>query len=256
MIVLKICRRLFILLFFVGFWGLYCSAGNASADDLVVPEKVFLFDTVVEGTPVVHEFIVKNNGKAPVQLLRVRTDCGCSAVTHPPAIAAGSAEAITIKLDTNGYGGQRITKTATIDTSSVEVPSVALTLVGQVDIFARIEPQRLSLRGKPGEAISGKVTIARLPRYPFRIVETRARTGSDIAFQLAETAGGYELDVQVTRNQPGRVFDTIVLRTDSPVKPELQVGIYLQILDPQAKPAADFRLVPISPEGKTQADPS
>ncbi|WP_028323208.1 DUF1573 domain-containing protein [Desulfatirhabdium butyrativorans] len=256
MSVLKICRRRFILLFLIGFLGLYFSAGNAFAEDLVVPEKVFLFDTVVEGTPVVHGFIVKNKGKAPVQLLRVRTDCGCSAVTHPPAIAAGGAETITIKLDTNGYGGQRITKTATIETSSVEVPSVALTLIGQVDIFARVEPQRLSLRGKAGEALSGKVRIVRLPQYPFRIVETRARTGSDIAFQLAETAGGYELDVKAIRNQPGRAFDTILMKTDSPVKPELQVSVYLQILDPNAKPASEMRLIPISPESKTQADPS
>lgn len=256
MIMLKICRRLFILLFSVGFWGLHFFVGNASALDLIVPEKVFPFDTVVEGTPVVHEFIVKNAGKAPVQLLRVRTDCGCSAVSHPPAIAAGGAETITIKLDTNGYGGQRISKTTTIETSSVEVPRVALTLVGQVDIFARIEPRRLSLRGKPGEAIIGKVRIIRLPQYPFRIVDTRARTGSDIAFQLTETAGGYELDVKAMRNQPGRAFDTILLKTDSPVKPELEVGVYLQILDPNTKPASEMRLIPITPEGKTQADPS
>lgn len=253
---LKTCRGLFILLFFIGFLGIPFFVGSAFAEDIIVPDKVFLFDNVAEGIPVVHEFIVENKGKSPVQLLRVRTDCGCSAVTHPPSIAAGGAEKITIKLDTNGYGGQRISKTATVETSSVEVPSVALTLVGQVDIFANIEPQRLSLRGKAGETLSGKVTIARLPKYPFRIVDTRARTGSDIAFRLAETSGGYELDVTSTRSLPGRAFDTILLKTDSPVKPELQVGVYLQIIDPNAKPASEMRMVPISPEGKSQADPS
>lgn len=256
MIVFEICRKFFVLSFSVGLLAPYFFGATAGAKDLVIPEKVFAFGTVVEGTPVVHEFIVKNEGKEAVRLLRVRTDCGCSTVSHPPAVPAGGTEKITVKLDTNGYGGQRISKGATIETTSADAPGVVLTLIGQVDVFARIEPPRLSLRGNPGEPITGKVTIARLPRYPFRILDTRARTGSDIAFHLAETSGGYELDVTAIRKQPGRAFDMIMLRTDSPIKPELEVSVFLQIIDPNAKPASELRLIPISPEGKQQAGPS
>ncbi len=51
--------------------------GHALADqksEAFLPEPVFAFDPVREGDTVTHDFIIKNKGKAPLEILKVDTD--------------------------------------------------------------------------------------------------------------------------------------------------------------------------------------
>jgi hypothetical protein len=102
-----------------------------------------------------------------------------------------------------------------------------------VEKFVTIRPSEVRLRGFTGEEIKRKVTIIPAPKYPFKIVNVRARDGKDISYQLSEEKSEnglrYALMVENKRAQQGSYFDIITLETDSKIRPELQIRVYGQL---------------------------
>jgi hypothetical protein len=45
----------------------------AKAPQAFLPESVYEFQPVLEGTQVVHEFVLKNRGEAPLNILQVKS---------------------------------------------------------------------------------------------------------------------------------------------------------------------------------------
>jgi hypothetical protein len=135
-----------------------------------------------------------------------------------------------LKVNTKNYGGQTFRKTAQVVTNDPDKPVLSLAISGPVEKFALIKPAIVSLRGYTGSAIKRTVAIRPLPKYPFRIVDIEARDGKFIEFDLADdtTAGkkGYLLTVFNTRSDRGSYRDTIILKTDSKLKPELSLPVY------------------------------
>ncbi len=121
-------------------------------------------------------------------------------------------------------------KTAGVYTNDKSRPRQDLVISGPVEKFATIRPQHVSLRGYAGDSIKGVVTIIPEKKYPFKILDARARNGQNINIQLDEVkkSGGqaYELKVENLRQKTGRYYDTIILKTDSKVRPELNVRVY------------------------------
>jgi hypothetical protein len=99
-----------------------------------------------------------------------------------------------------------------------------------------ITPKVLRLVGKAGTPIRGTVTITPEEKYPFKIIAALARRGADIGYTLEEGKGpggnGYLLTVENRKSEKGRYFDTIVLKTDSRIKPEIVIQVSGQIVDP------------------------
>ena len=121
-------------------------------------------------------------------------------------------------------------KTANVYTNDKNRPQQDLVISGQVDSFATIRPQHISLRGQVGDSIKGVVSIIPEKKYPFKIIDARAETGKNISIQLDEiknsNGAGYELKVENLSQKSGRYYDTIILKTDSKVQPELSVKVY------------------------------
>ncbi len=75
-------------------------------------------------------FIIKNVGKAPVTISRVKSSCGCSVATKPTGpILPNETEKIGIKYDTKRLG--RFSKTIVV-TSNAENGLVKLRITGNV----------------------------------------------------------------------------------------------------------------------------
>lgn len=95
------------------------------------------------------------------------------------------------------------------------------------------------LRANAGEPLSGAVIIEPDPKYPFRVLETKPKIGTEIQAKIFEKQIGsvksYILTVENLKKDPGRYYDVVVLRIDSPIKPEIQISVYGQILDPPKK---------------------
>jgi hypothetical protein len=66
---LKVC--LFLVLLAAP--GLQAAEGQSSAPKAVVPEAVYEFPAIPEGEYVVHDFVIRNQGDAVLNVLRVKT---------------------------------------------------------------------------------------------------------------------------------------------------------------------------------------
>lgn len=121
-------------------------------------------------------------------------------------------------------------KTAGVYTNDQSLPRQDLVVTGQVENFVTIRPRHVSLRGYTGDSIKGTVTIIPEKKYPFKILEARAQNGKNINIELGDVKNSrgtaYELKVENLRQETGRYYDTIVLKTDSKIRPELKVKVY------------------------------
>jgi len=121
-------------------------------------------------------------------------------------------------------------KTAGVYTNDKSHPQQDLVISGLVEKFTTIRPRHVSLRGYAGDSIKSKVTIIPVKKYPFKILDARAQKGENINIVLAEvkksSGQAWELKVENLRKKTGRYYDTIILTTDSIVRPQLNVRVY------------------------------
>ncbi|MBL0712343.1 MAG: hypothetical protein JJV98_01470 [Desulfosarcina sp.] len=129
-------------------------------------------------------------------------------------------------------------KTATVLSNDPARPRLGLTMSGHVDTFAQIKPQHVLIRGYAGEPIRRQLTVVPSKEHPFRITRVKAKLGTNIkiAWKEEDTARGktYVIEVENTKAEKGRYYDTLYLFTDSPLKPKIPVQVRGSIA---AKPA-------------------
>ncbi len=120
-------------------------------------------------------------------------------------------------------------KKATIHSNDPGRPQLALTVSGHVDPFAQIKPEHIIIRGYLGEPLSRRLTVVPSRKHPFAITGVQAKHGDNIkiAWQAKDTPQGktYIVDVENTRTEKGRYYDTLYLITDSTLRPKIPVQV-------------------------------
>ncbi len=194
------------------------------APAITVRETVFDFGTLLEGKKAVHKFVVKNTGNAPLVIEEIKTTCGCTTADYTRGgIAPGAEGEVTLQVDTKGYGGQKITKTATVVTNDPKTKDVNLQIDGKVAVFADIEPKSIKLVGSPDETVRAVVKIVPTKAYPFHIIG-KPETGKDTYRCTLEEMGGiYLLTAENLAKENTLYFDNVVLKTDNPDNPEIKI---------------------------------
>ena len=121
-------------------------------------------------------------------------------------------------------------KTAGVFTNDKSRPRQDLVITGQVEKFVTINPRHINLRGNAGDTIKAKVILIPEKKYPFKILNVRAKNGKYINFRLEEIKQSantaYEIRVENLKQDTGRYYDTIIVETDSKIRPQLDVRVY------------------------------
>ena len=118
-----------ILLLLNIFLTLSCSKtdNNKNIDSSVIEnmteikfERTVLDFKLVEAGEVVQgSFIFTNEGKYPLVIYEVNTSCGCTVADYPRGeIAAGEKGSISVKYDSEGSSGMRISKEVTVNANT------------------------------------------------------------------------------------------------------------------------------------------
>jgi len=93
----------------------------------------------------------------------------------------------------------------------------------------------VKLEGAVGEEIKRTITITANEKYPFKIINARAKVGKDIRYELKEIkqSGGekYLLYVENLKKQKGRYYDIIYLKTNKRPLPEIIIRVQGNITD-------------------------
>ena len=121
-------------------------------------------------------------------------------------------------------------KSAGVYTNDKTRPRQDLVISGEVEKFVTIRPQHANMRGFVGDLIKGTVTIIPEKKYPFKILNLRAQDGKYIKYQLAEIkesdSMAYTLNIENLKKDAGRYYDSIILETDSKIRPQLSIRVY------------------------------
>jgi hypothetical protein len=130
-------------------------------------------------------------------------------------------------------------KTAGVYTNDKKRPRQDLVISGEVEKFVTIRPQHANMRGFVGDLIKGTVTIIPEKKYPFKILNLRAQDGKYIKYQLAEIkesdSMAYTLNIENLKKDAGRYYDSIILETDSKIRPQLSIRVYGYLRPPKTK---------------------
>lgn len=133
-------------------------------------------------------------------------------------------------------------KSAEVMSNDPREPVVHLVVAGPVDKFVTINPRMLNLRGTAGDHLQGTLTVVPEEKYPFRLTGVQSREGrvrADFSPSQQEGRPGYTIRVENIKSDAGSFSDTLVMKTDSSVQPELEarVYVYLRAADGQEKKA-------------------
>ena len=209
-------------------------AGKAPA--VVTPESAYTFEAVAEGDPVLHDFIIRNKGNAVLNILDIKTTCGCTTASIPGPIPPGAEGTISVRFNTTGYGGNTVQKTIKVKTDDPTAPELSLTITGPVDKIYTLSPDNVRLQGVLGQEITQTVTLIPEKGHPFSVKGVTAKRGKSIRFRFTEVkdpeGARYEIVVENTRQEPGPYFDTLFVQTDSTTKPEIKIPVYGSIRKP------------------------
>ena len=135
-----------------------------------------------------------------------------------------------------------------METNEKEHPKLYLSISGPVEKVVTITPRRVKLKGIIGKKITQTVTIMPEQKYPFKVKSTSAKKGTDVSFKLdeikrgKENKVGYSLLIENKRKKVGRYYDTITLKTDSKVQPEINIRVSGDIL--LEKPTPSLKTTP------------
>jgi len=120
-----------------------------------------------------------------------------------------------------------VTKSIVVVSNDPAQPRATVILSGKVAAFASISPKIVKLAGAPGQPIRETVTIQPAADYPFKIVEATVKKGEHIKVAVQEADGPpFRLLVENLKSDKGRYFDTIYLKTDNPLRPVIEIGVF------------------------------
>lgn len=124
-----------------------------------------------------------------------------------------------------------------IYTDDKKRPTLGLHLFGKVEKFAIIKPTRARLTGRAGKEIKTLVRIIPKKKYPFKLAAQKEARGKNISYSIeqiaTQTGKEYLLTLKNMKRAKGRYSETITLKTDSTVQPEIKIRVYGNIIEPK-----------------------
>ena len=208
--------------------ALLLGGSGAHAGDgtgVVFPEPAFDFGRVVRGHLVEHEFVVRNEGTAPVRLQRANLTPPLLATRMPGVIAPGATARIVTRLDTaplqGAFQGEII-----VYLDDPAQPQVALSFDGEVVGTIEVAPMpALFVVGQRGQGAASSVELINHEAEPLQILDVR-HSPEALSTSIDALVPGqrYRLNVVLRPDGPaGRRSDPIVVATSSPTTPSIRI---------------------------------
>jgi hypothetical protein len=236
------------------------AAGQALHPRAVLPEPVYDAGGVAKGEKISHDFLIRNDGEAPLEISDVRPACGCTVAEFDRAIAPGESGSVRAVLDTTTFDGP-IAKDITVFTNDPVNPQLRLSVKADVRPYLFIQPGYARFvqaqQSEPGmvDQIVFTTTFDDLrileveSPYPFLAVSYREATAED---EPREHGVGRQWVVTLTLDYAkapvGTLAEYVTLHTNHPNQPiaKLPVSGFVRPMIAVTPPAADFGEIDVS----------
>jgi Protein of unknown function (DUF1573) len=135
---------------------LFAQAAGAGKPKAVAAEPTVDVGSIAKGDSVNHDFVIQNEGGAPLEITRVNPACGCTVVSFDKLIAPGKTGIIHSSVDTTAFNGP-IAKGITVYTNDPENPQIQLTIKAKVEPYIFVKPGYARYTTVQGEAQEGSI---------------------------------------------------------------------------------------------------
>lgn len=149
--------------------------GAAGKPKAVAVEPIKDVGFVTKGEMASNEFVIRNDGDAPLELREVRAACGCTVADYDKVIAPGKTGKVRVTVDTKSFNGPTA-KGVTVYTNDPAAPTLELTVRADVGQFIKIKPGYARFISVQGEEKEGKIvqTLWTPDKSPLEIVKVES----------------------------------------------------------------------------------
>jgi len=112
--------------------------------------------TVSKGDKIVHDFVIKNEGDADLQITNVQPACGCTVADFDKVIKPGQTGKVHAVVDSSTFSGP-ISKGVSVFTNDPEHPQIELTIHAKVEPYISIKPGYARYITVQGEPLEGNI---------------------------------------------------------------------------------------------------
>ena len=128
----------------------------AAKPKVVVEEAVKDVGVVPKGDKIAQDFVLKNEGTAPLEITDVRPACGCTVAEFDKTIAPGQSGRVHAVIDTSTFNGP-IAKGVAVFTNDPATPQLELTVKAKVASYLEAKPGYARFITVQGEGKQGEI---------------------------------------------------------------------------------------------------
>lgn len=115
------------------------AAPSESGPRVIMPEPVFDAGKIAKGEKITHDFVIRNDGEATLEITDVRPACGCTVADYDRTIAPGASGKVHAVVDTTTFAGP-ISKGITVLTNDPVNPRLQLSVKAVVQPYLFVQP--------------------------------------------------------------------------------------------------------------------
>lgn len=209
---------------------------TASGPKAVIEEPIFDAGKVAKGEDVVHDFVIRNEGDAPLNITDVRPACGCTVAQYDKVVPAGGTGKVHAVVNTTTFDGG-ISKGITVLTDDPQNPRLILTVKALVQpmIYVRpgyarfIQPQ-LSDPGVVEELVFAEdfpdleIVEAKSP-FPYLTVDYRKATEEEKQKEVPGNQWVVTLTLDYGKAPVGALADYVHLVSNHPIQKDVPIPV-------------------------------
>jgi uncharacterized protein DUF1573 len=238
------------------------AAGKPKA---VVAEPIKDAGIVKKSDKVTHDFIIRNEGDAVLEITNVQPACGCTVVEFDKSIAPGQSGKVHAVLDTADFAGP-IAKGVTVFTNDPDTPQIELTIRAKVEPRIAVKPgyaryivvQKESVQGTIGQTLWApdgtpiEVTGVESP-WPFLKVTYREAKPEERIPNVEGRQWRIEMTLANDEAKVGALTDYVTVHTTHPQQKIVQIPVsgFVRPVMAVTPPRADFGNISLKEPVKT-----
>ena len=216
--------------------SLFFAAAACAAPELAVEQGTYNFGSIAQGKKVQHNFSIRNNGDAPLQIKQLNAACGCTAAKPSSStIPPGRSAEIQVIFDSANFSG-KVQKSVTMTTNAGKTPSYTFQMEGVVEELLQVTPRQLSLGPMTsGVAKQVSITVTNKGNSSVKLLSVNTNSTSlqiKSAIKNAEVKPGETgaIELTITARSEAKVLSGYVhIATNNPQKKEITVPVYASV---------------------------
>jgi len=226
---------LLMTIFWLGVAASFADQAESSGPTAVALGTIKDFGVVDKGQRVTHEFLIRNDGDAALQITEVKPGCGCTVAEYDRTIVPGETGKVTATVDTRNFKGG-IAKSVRVFTNDPKNPQIDLVIKANVKSRVEVDPgyaRFIAVYGEPqktsvqsvwsGDRRDLDIVKAESP-YPF--VKVSFREAEEEERLKGASGRQWQVEVELDKDAPvGPMADFIVLTTNHPKLKTLRIPV-------------------------------